>query len=60
MSPSERFEDEIYGFYAEIKEKGLERLVAEADAKFKVPPPQRIGRVRLVGEPDEQLILTSD
>jgi len=28
------------------------------DARFKVPPPQRIGRVRLMGEPGEQLILT--
>lgn len=53
MSPAERLEDGIYGFYVEIKEKGLERMVAEADAKFKVPPPQRIGRMLLMGEPGE-------
>lgn len=32
-------------------------MVAEADARFKVLPPQRIGRVRLMGEPGEQLVL---
>jgi len=44
----------------ENKEKGLERLVAEADARFKVPPPQRIGRVCLTGEPGEQLMFAGD
>ncbi len=56
-SPAERLEDVIYGFYTEIKEKGLARMVAEADARFKVPLPQRVGRVRLMGEPGKQLIL---
>lgn len=32
--------------------------VAEADARFKVAPPQRIGRVRLLGELGEQLVLS--
>jgi len=60
MSLSERLKDGIYGFYVEIKEKGLERMVAEADARFKVTPPQRIDRVRLMGETGEQLILTGE
>lgn len=50
----------IFGFYSEIKEKGLEQLVAEADARFKVSPPQCIGRVRLKGEQGEQLVLPVD
>ena len=44
----------------DLKEKGLERLIAEADAKFKVTPPQRIGRIRLMGESGEQLDLLCD
>ena len=57
MLHSERLKDVLYGFYTELKEKGLKRMVAEADARFKVPPPERMGRVRLVGESGEQLIL---
>ena len=57
MSPSERLEDELFDFYIEIKEKGLERMVAEADARFRISPSHSTGRVRLIGEPGEQLIL---
>jgi len=60
MSPLKRLDDGLFGFYSEIKEKGLERMVAEADARYKVPPNQHIGRVRLIGETGEQLMLTGD
>jgi len=60
MSSVERLKDGIYGYYVEIKEKGVERMVAEANARFKIPQPQRIGRVRLIGESGKQLVLHSN
>lgn len=57
MSSSERLEDDTFGFYTEIKEKGLKKMVAEADARLKIPPPQHIDRVRLMDVEGEQLTL---
>lgn len=57
MSPSQRLEDGIYEFYTEIRVKGLKKMVAEADARYKKSPPHYFGRVRLLSESSEQLTL---